>query len=69
MSAVLVDIRAWCVETAARFREWDEGRLPLSPDARDGQLAEFVVKALGNPDIQGSAQIVTLLGERHGGTG
>ena len=63
-----VDLGAWCHERAERFRDMEEHELAMYPDGRlrDAAIVEWTVRALGNPNLPGSADVVATLAGRHG---
>ncbi|WP_431892722.1 hypothetical protein [Micromonospora haikouensis] len=62
-----VDLAAWCADTAASHRYYEEEELAPYPGGdRDRGLVEWVVMALGNPEQAGSREVLAVLSGLHG---
>ncbi len=64
----MINLRAWCANLAAEFRDWEHHEMAMYPDEhlRDEEIIRWVVRVLANPDLEASGQVLDAIEEQRG---
>lgn len=62
-----VNLSTWCAQTADAHRDFEQHEMAMYPSAdhRDTAIVEWVIRVLGNPELDESRHVLALIAARH----
>lgn len=66
----MINLRLWCAEQAAAFRDWEDHEMAMYPDdrLRDEEIMRWVVRVLANPTEDASRLVLDAIAEQRAST-